>query len=192
MFDLKKLFAKKTIVSQTKREGPQFHMKPQVFGNRTRVRYSRSMYSAQSIRWVSTEQDENGEPAATRVPVESSRKFRYPGRFAADGKIYQDWRQLCCKETNVSGVYTDVYGRSVFCYAERFPCFDSEDYLYENRFYRWFFILEKGKITRVFYTDECKEVDVTEDVANIEDDCWSELGRLPFWDTEAGKDQNRT
>ena len=191
MFDLKKLFAKKTIVSQTKREGPQFHMKPQVFGNGTRVRYSRSMYSAQSIRWVSTEQDENGEPAVTRVPVESSRKLRYPGRFTADGKIYQDWRQLCCKETNVSGVYTDVYGRSVFCYAERFPCFDSEDYLYENRFYRWFFILDEGKITRVFYTDGCNQIDVTEDVANIEYICWKDLNRLPFWNADVCKDKKQ-
>ena len=110
---------------------------------------------------------------------------------SAGGKTYENWNQLCHRETETPGVYTDIYGRSVFFDAERFPCFDSDDFLYENRFYRWFFILEKSKITRVFYTDECKVIDITEDVANIEDSCWSKLGRLHFWDTEAGKDQNR-
>ena len=118
-------------------------------------------------------------------------RFRYPGKFTAGGKTYENWNQLCHRETETPGVYTDIYGRSVFFDAERFPCFDSDDFLYENRFYRWFFILEKGKITRVFYTDERKEIDITEDVANIEDNCWSKLGRLHFWDAEAGKDQNR-
>ena len=103
MFDLKKLFAKKTIVSQTKREEPQFHKKLQVFGNGTRARYSRSMYSAQSIRWVSDEQDENGEPEATRGPVESSRRFRCTGRFTAGGINNECWRQRRCIGTKVSG-----------------------------------------------------------------------------------------
>lgn len=190
MFNLKKLFAIKTAGFQTKKEYSQFHMKPQASSNGDRAKYSRSMYSTQRIRWVSIEQNENGEPKVIRLPVESSKKFRYPGRFTANGKNYENWGQLCHKETDIRDVYTDIYGRVVFCYAERFPCFDSEDYLYENRFYRWFFILDDGKITRVFYTDESKQIDVTEDAANIENNCWMELGRLPYWNTSVGEDQN--
>lgn len=185
MFNLRKWFGGSRAASQ-------LHMKPQAYSSGRKAKYSRSMYSTQSIRWVSAEQDQQGNPKAVRMPAESFKKFCYPGPFTAAGKTYETWDQLCRRETATPGVCTDIYGRPVFCDAERFPCFDSDDFLYENRFYRWFFILEKGKITRVFYTDECKEIDVTEDVANIEDDCLSELGRLPFGDTEAGKDQNRT
>lgn len=183
MFNLRRWFGIRVVSS--------FHMKPQAYSSGCKARYSRSMYSTQSIRWVSVEQDEHGRPKAVRMPAESFKKFRYPGKFTAGGKTYETLRQLFHSETETPGVYTDIYGRSVLFDAERFPCFDSDDFLYENRFYCWFFILEAGKITRVFYTNGCKEIDVTEDVANIEEDCWSELDRLSFWDTEASKDQNR-
>ena len=76
---------------------------------------------------------------------------------------------------------------------ERFTMSDTStfDYLYENRFYRWFFILDEGKITRVFYTDGCNQIDVTEDVANIEYICWKDLNRLPFWNADVCKDKKQ-
>lgn len=174
MFHFKKLFSKQ-------KSSPKLCMEPKVCGSGTKVDYDYSMYSTQRIRWVSREKNELGEPLSVRIPSETSQKFSYFRDFIADGKTYQTWDQLCQTETETPDLYRDIYGRLVFYTTELFPCFDSYDYLYENRRYRWFFILGDGKMTRVFYTDGRSNIHVTEDVECIEDKCWKELQKLPLW-----------
>lgn len=184
MFHFKNLFRKQKSL-------PKLCMEPKACGSGTKVDYDCSMYSTQRIRWVSKEKNELGEPLSVRIPSETSQKFSYFGDFIADGKTYQKWDQLCQTETETPDLYRDIYGRLVFYTAELFPCFDSYDYLYENRRYRWFFILGDGKMTRVFYTDGRSKIHVTEDVECIEDKCWKELQKLPLWEGSSPEEKGR-
>lgn len=119
------------------------------------------------IEWVAAD-------GTVRTPEEQDRIFAYPGSFVAAGRVYPNWKALCAQK--VSGpVCRDIYGREVFCVAKLFPCFDSYDYLYETRHYRWFFIKENGSLTRVYYTDERPQLRVTEDVGNLENDCREQM-----------------
>lgn len=185
MFHSKKLFGGNKVQQN-------LHMQPQAYRVGATARHELFVGSAQSIRWVSTETNPDGQPAAIRIPNESTRNFSYPGNFIADGKTYKSWEQLCQKKAEIPGVYTDIYGRNVVYYSELFPCFDSFDYLYEKRRHRWFFLLGDGKMTRVVYADEQEKIHVTEDVANIETKCWNILKDLPFWNQESctGKEHN--
>lgn len=173
MFQLKNVFG--TIAS------PMLYMAPQTMGRGKSVRYPNSLYATRAIQWVSTELDGAGKPISTRLPVESTKTFRYPGNFTAMGKKYTDLEQLRVNDSDFPRLFKDIHGRTVFYTSQRFPCFDSYDYLYENRFYRWFLILGKQTITRIHYTDEQKRLFVTEDVANIEDGVWNELCQLKFY-----------
>lgn len=109
-----------------------------------------------------------------RVPEEKHKEFLYPGPFFAAGKAYVSWKELCVEQED-SGLCRDTYGREVFCMSELFPCFDSYDYANEHRYYRWFFLREKGKLTRVYYADERYKIEVTEDVAALENNCREQL-----------------
>ena len=120
------------------------------------------------IQWVAPD-------GTVRIPEEVNHKFSYPGPFQAAGKTYLSVKSLCALKTRKENVYKDIYGREVFYIAERFPCFDSYDYANENRYYRWFFIKEKGRLTRVYYADERGEIEVTEDIASIENRCRQEI-----------------
>lgn len=132
------------------------------------VRYELSTSFAGKLEWVSPD-------GKVREPEETKAEYAYPGSFTAAGKKYTSWKQLCVT-TDESGFFArDIYGREVFCMRERFPCFDSYDYLYENRYYRWFFLREGNKLTRVYYTDERDVIHVTEDVRNLESKCWTEM-----------------
>lgn len=116
------------------------------------------------IEWVAPD-------GSVRIPEESSRDYRYPGVFMAAGKLYVSWKQLCVF-TDESGYFArDIYGRDVFCMRERFPCFDSYDYANEHRYYRWFFIRTKDRLTRVYHADERRVIQVTEDVHSLENAC---------------------
>lgn len=111
-----------------------------------------------------------------RVPEESEMKFACPGSFTAAGKAYSSWQELCAvREDEYGQICRDIYGREVFAEWERFPCFDSYDYLYENRYYRWFYIREGDKLTCVYYKDEQKTIHVTEDVRRMRDRCWKAM-----------------
>lgn len=180
MFSFKALFHKEKPASN-------LFMIPEVYEGGKNAHYESSIYSTQQIRWVSRQRNQNGEPVSVRIPTEISRKFPYPGSFTVAGKTYESWQQLCQVETGTSGLYQDIYGRYVFYTSELFPCFDSYDFLYETRRYRWFFILGNGKLTRVYYTDEQKYIHVTEDVANIEDKCWGDLEKLSFWESQGAQ-----
>ena len=166
---------------EDKSDFPDLHMVPQALGPGEVVRYSNSSYATTAIQWFSTERDAAGNPVAVRIPEESTKIFQASRPFTAMAKEYQTLEQLCAKQAAPPYLFLDIYGRFVFYQAERFPCFDVYDSLYENRYYRWFYILGEQEITRVQYTDTEEEIFVTEDVANIEDDSWEELCALDFY-----------
>ena len=97
--------------------------------------------------------------------------------FSAAGKLYLNIGQLYSGE-EADGLTTDIHGRQVFYYRERFPCFDSYDYLHEHRYYRWFLLKENGRLTRVYTADESGWLHVTEDVENLERKLTEELKKV--------------
>lgn len=102
-----------------------------------------------------------------RLPEEHEKQSFPCNDFVAGGKHYSSPEQLCTEKLQEDGTYRDVYGRDVFGYKERFPCFDSYDYLYEHRYFRWFYIREGDSLCCVYYEDERDSVEVTEDVSCI-------------------------
>ena len=130
------------------------------------------------IRWQAPD-------GTVRKPEETKRTFPYPGVFLAGGRPYASIKQLCAEKLDEDGhVCRDVYGREVFAEWERFPCFDSYDYLYENRYYRWFFIRNGDQLTGIYYTDEQKKIEIVEDVKTMRERCWKRMEALK-WQTEA-------
>lgn len=122
-----------------------------------------------TIRWKSPD-------GSLRTPEESKKTFLYPGVFWAGGRPYASIHQLCAEKLDEEGhACRDVYGREVFAQWERFPCFDSYDYLYENRYYRWFYIRNNDQLTCVYYTDERNKIEVTEDVKKLPRRCWEAI-----------------
>ena len=121
-----------------------------------------------------------------REPRETTRTYPTYLGFTAAGKHYRSIRQLYARHDETLTWCRDIYGLEVLYLAERFPCFDSEDFLYEKRFYRFFFLREGEKLTRVQYTDESNTVTVTEDVANLERQWMEKFQSLGYFDTESG------
>lgn len=121
------------------------------------------------IRW----QNPDG---SIRKPEEVKKTFLYPGVFWAGGRPYTSIHQLCAEKLDEEGhVCRDVYGREVFAEWERFPCFDSYDYLYEDRYYRWFYIRSDDQLTCVYYADQRRNIEVTDDVKKLPERCWKAI-----------------
>ena len=118
------------------------------------------------------------QDGSVRVPEEKTKDYFYPGVFFAAGKPYVTWKELCIYKDASGYLCKDIFGREVFYVSEQFPCFDSYDYANETRHYRWFFIREKGKLTRVYYTDGRRQIQVTEDVRNLENRCREPMQKL--------------
>lgn len=122
---------------------------------------------------------------ASRVPVETTRKFVRGLPFMAAGRSYLSMSQLAERRKEPGSCWhLDCYGRKVLEIAERFPCFDSFDALHESRYYRWFFLRENGALTRVYATDARSTIYVTEDAAFLENAAWKlleEHGCLDRW-----------
>ena len=117
-------------------------------------------------------------PAAT-VPAASTPKPAAPAQpspaatvpaastgFEAGGKHYNSAKELRWQKTEIqdkfADVYKDVHGRWVMHYSERYPCFDSSDYLYEDRYYRYNLIVAdvqagEPRWTRVCFPDAEKQ-----------------------------------
>ncbi|MBP3657161.1 MAG: hypothetical protein J6K32_10755 [Clostridia bacterium] len=110
------------------------------------------------------EKPQREQNAQKRTEQGSGAKRWLPAIFTAAGQPYQQELQLTACRTETERVYRDVYGRTVLALCERFPCFDSEDYLYENRYYRWYFILHDGRLTLVRTQDESEKYTVTENI----------------------------
>lgn len=149
-------------------------------GTRTKRVESRLRSSkATELEWV---HKETGE---VRCPREREKKFLRGLPFRAAGRSYFSLDQLTARCKGQYGSwYLDCYGRPVLLVLERFPCFDSSDFLNEHRFYRWFLICRNGVLTLVRATDGEPDFSVTEDAAFLEHDCWNELkneGCLDRW-----------
>ena len=134
-------------------------------------------WSGASVRleWVSRETDAEGKPLRTRAPAGHTKTVWKRG-FTAAGKLYRGLGELLYRREEGPGIwYRDIYGRSVLAVEERFPCFDSSDYLYENRYFRWYFLCQDDKLTCVYHTDGTDTVTITEDVLDLEKHCWREM-----------------
>ncbi len=129
------------------------------------------------LEWVSRETDADGKPLRVRTPKGLASTVPEVG-FTAAGKLYASRAMLTFREVKDSPWAKDVYGRDVLVLKERFPCFDSSDFLYEKRYFRWYFLCENGKLTCVYHTDETPVVTVTEDVLDVERDCWRKMQDL--------------
>lgn len=122
-----------------------------------------------TLQWVMPD-------GTVRIPEETTRKFSHVGIFRAAGKLYSSRSQLCARQTDADGTrFLDIYDREVFACRERFPCFDSYDYLYEHRYYRWFFIRHMDTLTCVYCEDERPGVQVTEDIRFLRENCWKAI-----------------
>lgn len=135
--------------------------------NPAKIDHDLQMNSGHQIQW-------NCPDSTVRIPEEQDSFFPYPGSFTAAGRTYPNWQALCV-EQEAGPLCRDIYGREVFCISRLFPCFDSYDYLHETRRYRWFFIREKGILTRVYYSDGRHKIQVTEDVRDLEDLCREQM-----------------
>ena len=140
-----------------------------------------SRYPGVKVKWASREKDADGLSLAVRFPQERTAVW-HGGAFTAAGRKYENIRELCVRIDDTATWCRDIYGREVLYLAERFPCFDAYDTMYEHRFYRWFFLREGGRLTRVHVIDETDAVYVTEDVADLESGCWEEMKKLGYID----------
>lgn len=147
-------------------------------GKGTAVHYELKSCSTKLLEWVSTETDEQGDPLVVRVPMESTRECSRKLPFSMAGKKYSDLNSFLKKLDGAWG--EDVYGRRVFCLKELYPCFDSYDYLYENRYYRWFLIREGNTISRLFLSDDRDKIYITDDVRNMESWVWTQMKESGF------------
>lgn len=128
------------------------------------------------LKWVSKEVDEDGNPVFERKPKESVTKYKRSEPFYAAGKEYKNFYNFLKSEDGALG--EDVYGRTVVCTKQRFPCFDSYDYLYENRYYHQYFIRHGNTLTEVHIADDSDIVRVTEDVDYVNIYEWTDLKLL--------------
>lgn len=127
------------------------------------------------LEWVSRQTDGEGKPLRVRTP-ESHAGTMPKNDFTAAGKRYRSLHELVCRwEDKYSSWASDIYGRDVLAVSESFPRFDSSDYLYDDRCFRWFFLCVDGKLTCVYHTDGTDAVTVTEDVLDLEKQCWKEM-----------------
>lgn len=130
------------------------------------------------IDWVSRKTDSHGNPLYCRTPKPKVHKFlKFPIFFAA-GMPYIFLKELTIfaidKENDL---YRDIFGRRVLLVTERFPCFDSYDFLYDNRYYRWYYLTHRGRLTCVYSEDGHLLIEVTEDVQVIKERAWKAMVR---------------
>lgn len=127
------------------------------------------------VEWVSRE-----EPLRIRRPNPETKTVTLGLGFTAGGKFYGGINQLCVSVDEEGFLGRDIHGRDVLCFRERFPCFDSYDYLYEHRYYRWFLIKGENTLTLVYYADERGTIEVTEDPKELRIKWWEKMGEIGF------------
>ena len=141
-------------------------------GGAGRIVYDRESYLTECLHWVSL-----CDPSRIRVPEEKTRRFRAGEGFTAAGKQYSRLSQLREKRVPEEFCwYQDIYGREVFYICKRkYIAMDVYDTMYDTRSYRWYFIREDQKLTRIYHDDESVNIYVTEDVREVEYDIWREM-----------------
>lgn len=144
-------------------------------GSGERAEYDHASYPTVAVQWVSRAAGRALKPP--RIPQQKTTVYLKATGFCAAGRRYLSLSQLE-KQKGERGVFCrDCFGREVFCVRERFPCFDAEDFLHEDRCFRWFFLHEEGRLWRVFYADGTGRIYVTQDVRYLEADCWEKMKR---------------
>jgi len=96
-------------------------------GSGDRFSHELGCCSTEKVEWVSREADADGIPAEIRKPEENTRTYSKWGSFSLAGKTYWNLKHFLKKQEGEWG--EDIYGRTVFCTRERYPCFDSFDAL---------------------------------------------------------------
>jgi len=142
------------------------------------VHYVLSSYFTKKVEWVSLETDGDGKPLVVREPEEVTCQYSRREPFILAGKQYPNLNRFLRKMENDWA--EDIYGRKVLCARELYPCFDSYDYMNENRYHRWFLIREGDRLSRLFMSDDRDKIFVTEDVANVESDVWKLMQETGF------------
>ena len=157
---------------------------PVVVGSGGGVRQTGGWYCSSLIAYP----DGNG---GFRIPQEKTVGYpltRFSG-FRAAGKHYRDLTQLRHDRGDHIYLSRDIYGREIFYLCKSFPCFDEFDALYDDRLYRWYFIREEGRLTRIYYCDGDDTVSVTEDVQNLEDWCLETMLEVGYFPEVKGDDR---
>lgn len=139
-------------------------------------------YPLMNISTVEVEWVDEADPSITRIPEERIRTFGKMDSLSILGQSYPVLFGLYSPFSSLKHgeQQTDRYARDIICFREKFPCFDSADYLSENRYFYWFFIREGNRLARVFYQDETSTVLVTDDVRHIETSCWKYMQETGF------------
>jgi len=147
------------------------------------VRYSAASYGAMRLQWISQETEEDGSTRRTRQPQEQTRRYvGFP--IQAAGKTYHSLDQLTRVDKGHCRLYRDIHGRLVFRMVKPFPCFDEFDAMCETRMYRWFFLREGEKLTRIYTADDSEEIYVTEDVESLECCAWEHMLQWGYFSRE--------
>ena len=152
-------------------EGKQTYVMKKGTGER-KVDYDLLLTSATAVEWHSDN--------SVRIPQEKNTFFRRGLPFFAAGRPYTSLKQLTAKRkpATSSHWFLDCYGREVFHVWEgvpKFDCYDSSD----DRGFSWFFLCEKGVLTRIFSSGG-EKIYVTEDVAFLENSCWREMEQYGY------------
>lgn len=122
----------------------------------------------------------NLQTEAVRRPEPRKQEYLTGLPFQAAGKCYRNLAELTVSQKEGSPWVKDIHGRQVLCLKERFPCFDSYDYLYEHRYNHWLYIREGNVLTQIHWGDERKTFTVTEDVDSLYGSHWEEMKKLGF------------
>lgn len=142
------------------------------------VHFELKSYGTVAVEWVSKETGKDGNPLTVRVPREHTCEYSRKWPFTAAGKTYRNLKHFLRNQSGEWG--EDCYGRTVLCTKEKYPCFDSADYLYEHRYFRWYFIQNGNSLCQVFASDDRDKIYVTEDVGSIEPWAWSRMKATGF------------
>ena len=147
-------------------------------GNGKGFRHELGFYSTEKVEWVSQETDENGNPIVILTQEETTRESSKNLPFSLAGKKYLNYNHFLRKQDGDWG--KDIYGRTVLCTRERYPCFDCHDRMHENRYFRWYFIRKGNSISQLFAADDQNKIYITENVQNIEGWAWRRMKSTGF------------
>lgn len=134
------------------------------------------------IEWVTKENDENGEPLMRRTPQPVRVEYKMDEGFVAAGRRYKTVMQLDFGKVQGESEYLhrDAYGRKMLHFKERYPCFDSFDYMTEDRYYHWCLFKVDDRLTSVYYGDDSNWGEVVEDVGSVREK-WAEEMKKIGW-----------
>ena len=140
------------------------------------IYHRRIFYGTDRLRWIA--ETASGH---SRDPQETVTDYTLSGGFFAAGKPYISTGQLVLPSEKGEPWFRDCYGREVLYLTERFPCFDSFDFLWERRCFRYYFICENYQLTCIQTTDGLDTVIVTEDLQDLKCSLWQEFLRLGYY-----------